>query len=283
MKWQVQSSKKLVSFLQEKAGAHSGKLYRKVLESNFCRVNGKVERFGSSSVQKGDTVELCDRWQSVLKAPKKTFEVLFEDDDMKIINKPDGFVCHDDEVRKVFGSNHFLVHRLDKDTTGVLLLAKNQKVKDQLMDLFQKRQIHKEYLALVDGAVKTQEGTIESLFTKKGSFEGQTIWGSSSQGLTAITNWKKIATSNNATLMLCMPFTGRTHQIRVHMAEMGHPILVDRQYAKNYRCKYFSTRPLLHAKKLRFTFNDKLIDIEALLPQDFIQALGSVKIENPDC
>jgi 23S rRNA-/tRNA-specific pseudouridylate synthase len=146
------------------------------------------------------------------------------------------------------------------------------------MELFEKREVEKQYLALVDGIPSEMEGIRKSLLGKKGSFEGQTIWGSGSQGVTAITAWKVVAKGDRASLIQCEPETGRTHQIRVHMAEMGHPILVDRQYSQTYRCPQFFPRTFLHAHRLRFTLEGKLIEITAQLPPDMRHALRSVEI-----
>ena len=181
---------------------------------------------------------------------------------------------------KAFGSNHFLVHRLDKNTTGLLIVAKSSSVRDELMDLFKRRKIKKSYLALVDGIFREKEGTRESLFVKKGSFHGQTIWGSSPhQGLSAITHFKRLKSGKDASLILCEPVTGRTHQIRVHMAEMGHPILVDPQYAREYRSKLFCSRPLLHAYRLQFEFHGKNIDVTAEIPMDMQGVLVKAALE----
>lgn len=278
MKWLVPNQQKLVAFLQGQLGDYSGKLLRKLLEANLCRINGRVERFGSRVVNGGDAVELAPSWKSVLTPKISTFELFYEDEFLKIVGKPANWVCNDKETLKSFGPKHYLVHRLDKDTTGLLILAKVPQARDQLMELFEKRAVEKQYLALVDGIPAEESGVRKSLFAKKASFDGQTIWGSSSHGLTAVTAWKIIAKGVKASLVLCEPETGRTHQIRVHMSEMGHPILVDRQYAKQFRCSLFFQRPLLHAHRLRFTFQEKEIDVTAPLPTDMQGALAKVSI-----
>jgi RluA family pseudouridine synthase len=279
MMWRVFSSQKLIAFLQGQLEGHSGKFLRKLLEANCCRINGKVERFGSRVLLGGDAVELASSWKSLLAPKPLAFETVYENDSLKIVCKPAGWVCSDAMTLSTFGVNHYLVHRLDKDTTGLLILAKSVSDRDLLMNLFEKREIQKTYLALVDGVIAEKEGIRKSLFAKKGSFQGQTIWGSSSKGLTAITRWKKLAIGKKATLVECEPETGRTHQIRVHMAEMGHPILVDRQYASHFSCPLFAKRPLLHAHRLRFQFQEKSIDVRAPLLLDIREALRSVGID----
>jgi 23S rRNA pseudouridine955/2504/2580 synthase/23S rRNA pseudouridine1911/1915/1917 synthase len=172
-----------------------------------------------------------------------------------------------------------IIHRLDKDTTGVLAIAKTPKVRDSLMEQFYERNVKKKYLALVDGIFLNKQGTRDTFLAKKKSYEGQTIWGSAPSGQQAVTQWKVIAEGNLASLVICQPFTGRTHQIRIHLSELGHPILIDRQYAANYRSPLFTKRVLLHALSLEFDLDGKTIKAQADLPQDFQQALVSVGIE----
>lgn len=276
MKWVVSTPQKLVAFLQAKLdGNYSGKFLRRLLEANLCRVNGKVERFGSKTVQKGDRVELAPGWKEPLLEKPAPLQTLYETSSFKIVDKPVGWVCHDKQVPP----GHFLVHRLDKDTTGLLILAKETEARDELIDLFQQRKIEKTYLALVDGIPPSSEGVRKSFLGKKGSYQGQTIWGSCPKGLSAITHWKVLAVGEKASLLQCEPLTGRTHQIRVHMAEMGHPILVDRQYAASFRSPLFAKRPLLHAYRLRFSWRGKLVDVTAPLGADFRAALRGVGID----
>lgn len=273
MKWLVPGPQKLVAFLQGQLGDYSGKFLRRLLEANLCRINGRVERFGSRVVHGGDAVELAPSWRSILTPKLVPFETIYEDESLKIVDKPAGWVCTDEETRASFGPKHYLVHRLDKDTTGLLILAKSPSVRDQLMECFEQRLIEKRYVALVDGIPSAKQGTRKSFLGKKGSFQGQTIWGSMPHGITAITHWEFLEAGNKAALLLCSPETGRTHQIRVHLAEMGHPILIDRQYAKKFQTSLFIQRPLLHAYRLRFSFQDKAIDVSAPLPLDLRDAM----------
>lgn len=258
MMWQVSREDKLIAFLQGRLPDYSGKALRKMLDANGCRINGQVERFASKRIRPGDRVELH------LKIPKSdwTFTTLYEDDFLKVVNKPAGWVCDPKNVEKGFS----LVHRLDKETTGALILAKGDP--EPLFKLFEERAVEKEYLALVDGIPKQESGEIRSLLMKKGAYQGQTIWGSGPKGLTAITKWKRLSSAGQTSLISLEPETGRTHQIRVHMAEMGHPILIDRQYAKTFRSSLYSPRIMLHASRLCFTFEGKRIDVSAPLFPD---------------
>ena len=266
MKWLVKTPENLVSFIQKGVTVPcSGKALRRVLESNLCRVNGKIERFGSTRLQKGDRVELAPDWQDLLVSKELVFPTLYEDDQCLIVDKPAGWVCKD---RK----GALLVHRLDKETTGALLFAKGRGARDALMELFANRTVEKEYLALVDGLVREDEGIQDTLLSPKRSYQGQTIWGSGPKGQKAVTRWKVLARGNQASLIQCMPVTGRTHQIRVHASEMGHPILADRQYAPSFRCSYFAKRVLLHARRLKF----KEIEAIAEVSEDFRLAVRAL-------
>jgi 23S rRNA pseudouridine955/2504/2580 synthase len=272
MNWIVAEAENIVACLKRKIGEqHSGKLLRKMLETGVCRLNGRVERFGSARVRKGDRVELLAGWEKASKKENKAFTVLYEDKECRVVNKPAGWVCSPENCRKSFGE-WVLVHRLDKETTGALLLAKSPEIKEELIELFEKKAVEKEYLAIVDGRMRGQ-GVRKSLFGKKRSYDGQTIWGSGATGLEAITKWKVLKTGKEASLVQCEPVTGRTHQIRVHLAEMRFPILVDRQYAEHFQAKFFAKRPLLHAHKLRFTFRGKKIAAEAPIAEDFSEAM----------
>lgn len=272
MKWLASHPEKLVPFLQTRlTPSLSGKQLRRLLEANLCRVNGCVERFGSAEVGKGALVELSPDWEAHIDSSNKIeFPILYEDEAFLAVDKPAGWVCEPEECRKAFGPNRFLLHRLDKETTGVLLVAKTKVFEQAMGRLFKEREIEKLYVALVDGHPKEEKGVIESYLAKVGSFEGQSCWGSRSKGLFAKTHWKVVSRGDGCALLACQPVTGRTHQIRVHLAEMGHPILIDRQYAKRFRSKRFAKRPLLHAARVRFKhpLTGQPMDIQAPVSKD---------------
>jgi len=277
MKILVPASQGLVPFLQSALTKDiSGKMVRRLLEANLCRVNGRIERFGSARLQRGDIVEVSPAWKSVATptlSPK--FKTLFENDDLILVDKPVQWVCSEENCRRTFGPHLKLVHRLDKDTTGVLALAKTPKALADATALFAKREAEKEYLAIVDGVPEKKEGVRESDLVKKRVFEGQTVWGSGRGGLHAITHWR-VLSSGTGSLLLCQPYTGRTHQIRVHLAEMGHPILVDRQYAPKFRSAFFATRPLLHAFRLNLGNG---VEAVSFLPLDMRNAIRSLGMD----
>lgn len=266
--WRLSRSCRLIDAVRERTNAKkSARALKRALEANGCRVNGRVERFASRTVQKGDHIEFFNVEESKA-PPSKT--ILFENQDLLVLDKPAGLLSSDALKR----SDLILAHRLDKDTTGLLLFAKNEAASAELRSLFEERVIEKEYLALVDGVLREKSGIIKSLLAKKGSFQGQTIWGSSSHGLYAETAWSIHTQFRDRSLLSCRPKTGRTHQIRVHLAEMGHPILIDRQYASRFRSQFFSARPLLHAWRLCFPWRGKQLFFEAPLPRDLDEAIS---------
>lgn len=259
--WKVSKREKLAAFLTSKIGG-SNKQSRKLLELNCLRVDGHIERYGSVWLEKGSMVEFFPPYEE----ETVQWKLLFENEHLQILDKPENWVCSEENCKATFGADVFLAHRLDKDTTGLLLFAKSRKVREDLMHLFKERQIEKEYLALVDGIVKQDQGVRDSLLYKKKRTHGQVIWGSGPHGDRAITHWEVIERYEDSTLLKCFPKTGRTHQIRVHLAEMGHPILVDRQYASKFRSTYFASRPLLHAHRLQFVYEGETIDVTSDSP-----------------
>ncbi|MBS0625023.1 MAG: RluA family pseudouridine synthase [Verrucomicrobia bacterium] len=270
---------RLIDLLKERLPNPSAKYLRRVLESNLCRVNGKVERFASAHVEAGDPIELAPSWEK-LEKESDAMRVVFEDDHFKVVEKVPGWICSDELALRTFGPRHYLIHRLDKDTSGLLLIAKSVPVKGKFVELFEAKQVSKLYLALADGVFLEESAKREGFFAKKGTFQGQTIWGSAPRGLYACTHFKTLGRGEKATLFACQPITGRTHQIRVHLSELGHPILTDRQYSERFRCRHFFQRTLLHAARLKFThpITNEPIDLFSPLLGDMRSAVGLVGI-----
>jgi 23S rRNA pseudouridine955/2504/2580 synthase/23S rRNA pseudouridine1911/1915/1917 synthase len=247
----------------------SAKAMKRAIDTKGCRINGRIETFSTHPLKAGDEIEIT------LDLPqKKAVTPLYEDDDFIAVNKPAGITSESLQKRDV------LIHRLDKETSGVILLAKNKKMLEAMIDLFSKHLVEKEYLALVHGDVKGKKGEIRSNLTRKHSFQGQTIYGSAPKGRLAITEWATLSHSPKASLLRLHPKTGRTHQIRVHMKEMGHSIVGDTLYGKNSSLSYKPRRHLLHAHKISFPhpITHKTIEIEAPLPDDFLEAMKELSL-----
>ncbi|WP_042280974.1 RluA family pseudouridine synthase [Candidatus Protochlamydia sp. R18] len=276
-----ESGSKLVSFLSKQLSPHySSRQLKRMIEQNDCQVNGRIERFASTFLGTGDRVSLN------LKNPQQNFNrqleqsrILYEDEDLFIYDKPAEMNCDEQGIiallKPSFPSIQ-LIHRLDRQTTGVLALAKNKTTFEALVNQFKQLQVSKSYQAIVDGILRPSKGHIENYLGKKHVYQGQTIWGEvpSFQGLYASTYWNCLEIGKKASLVRCFPKTGRTHQIRVHLAGLGHPILGDYQYGKKFTCLHNPPRYLLHAEEMGFIHprtREKLI-VQAILPEDFLDA-----------
>lgn len=263
--------KRLLSVLKKKLSEFSKEDLRFAITRHQCKVNGIVERFESRKVKTLDSIEI-----SVEKKPDFTFQkenVLLEDDYFCIYNKPSGIA-----VSETFFSL-FPAHRLDRDTTGAILLVKERKNLGQFENLFRERTIDKSYLAIVSPCPSQEKGTIENHLVKKGHKEGIIKWAVGSNGIYAKTSWVLEKKNKDLALLRCFPFTGRTHQIRVHLSYIGNPIIGDVQYGP--RNTSIAKRPLLHSESLAFVhpFTQKKVFIKAPLPQDFIEVIKDHKLD----
>lgn len=267
----LEDQMKLLDFVATKLSA-SKKQIKRFIETNHCLINNKMERFANTQVNVGDVVEFHE-----VVASKPTFQpkhILFEDAYLLIYNKPSGVTTDQKgivELLKPHGS-FFLTHRLDKDTSGAVILAKSKEIEEKLAEAFLNRLVKKEYLALVDGIPKAKEGLIENTLGKIGGFEGQTLYGKVNQGgKHAKTTWKLGKYFKKEALLHCYPETGRTHQIRVHLSEIGHPILGDYQYGKAFKSSLRPSRQMLHAYRLSFLHpvTEEPIKVQAPIPKDF--------------
>ena len=234
-------------------------------------------------------------------------EILFENDDYIAVNKPAGLVVHADgrtaeatvsdwvlkrhpEMKEVGepivlsnGEKIYrpgIVHRIDRDTSGVLLLAKNQKAFDALKAQFQNREVEKVYHAFVYGAMKEPKGTIDRPIAR--SAKDFRLWsaqrGSRGERREAVTLYKVIEKIPDATFVEAHPKTGRTHQIRVHFKAINHPVIADPLYAPKREAMFGFKRLALHAKSASFKLLDGSIKtVEAPYPEDFAQALELFK------
>lgn len=263
----------LLTFLQKRLeGKFSGKAIKRVIDTKGCRVNGKVQIFSTHPLGMRDriTIEMATP-QSSPKIP-----TLYEDEDLLLCNKPAGIVSE----AKAFP--YPPIHRLDKETSGVLILVKSKETGEQMVALFKRKEVYKKYLAIVDGLVESASGTIDNFLEKRAEREGQILWGVAhgKTALRAITRWKKIASNKGASLLLCEPVTGRTHQLRVHLKSIGHPILGDHQYGKNFRCALQPRRQMLHALEISFSQprTQKQMTVQAPLPHDFLECLQRVEM-----
>ena len=216
--------------------------------------------------------------------------ILFEDEGFLIVNKPAGFAVHGgsgvssgiiEGLRLIRPEAHFLelVHRLDKDTSGCLIIAKKRSALRKLHELFRDDQVHKSYQALLSGQWTRKSLVVTAPLLKNINKGGERMVVISSAGKAAETLFKRLKLFRNATLVEASPKTGRTHQIRVHAASMGHPIVGDERYGlddvnKDFKSKGYK-RMFLHAETLKFQHpvTGILMSISAPLPAQLANLL----------
>ncbi len=241
MKLSVSSPSRLLSFVKNHLD-FSTKDLRWSIENGRCFVNGRIERFCSTRVHTEDTVQIWPLTRPQFIREEK--RVLHEEEDFLVYDKPPYIPSSD--LAKIL--NMTLVHRLDRDTSGVILFAK--KNPERFEELFRERKIRKTYHAIVEGAPK-KTGSFSAPMQEIKRWEGAVMWGISSKGVWSETEWECEKYGPKTTLIRCHPLTGRTHQIRVHMQAIGHPIVGDCIYG-NRKGAPGVFRPLLHASVLEF-------------------------------
>jgi len=205
--------------------------------------------------------------------------IIYEDNDLIVIDKPAGLLVHPVKDEKNTLMDHFpnakLVHRLDKDTSGLILLAKNEKTFNWLKSQFKNRKIKKKYLALVYGTLKDKTGIITKSIgrsRKRGGSQAITPIGKTRE---AVTRYKTIKEYKNFSLLEVSPETGRTHQIRVHLSSIGHPVTGDEKYKFKRQKKIEGLkRQFLHAKYLQFQMlNGSIKEFQSKLPNELNKIL----------
>lgn len=233
-------------------------------------------------------------------------EILYEDEHILAINKPAGLIVHSDgrsdeltvvdwilkerpEIKGVGeaitqsdGSTidrSGIVHRIDRDTSGVLLIAKNQESFQYLKHKFKDREMKKVYVAFVHGIPKETRGIIKrDIKRSKTDFRKYTSYTGRGVSRPAETQYRVVNSMKGVSLVEMRPKTGRTHQLRVHFASIGHPIVGDALYGKGRESKLGFGRLALHAQSISFVDqNDKAICIESQLPKDFKKAIKELE------
>jgi len=289
LRWVVlgeDTGNKLLRYIHKQfEGRHSLKSLKRALDGNCCSVNERKERFANFSLSAGDRIAFdCALMDPIRQVVFDSKQLLFEDDHFLIYNKPAGMV-YDTKGLLTLLQKKFpkvvAVHRLDKETSGAIIYAKSEDVKLKFVQLFKVKNVHKEYLAIVDGQIKKKKGVMTASLGKVREFQGQSIWGELSLekgGLNAETRWTLLKSNPSCSLVVCEPITGRTHQIRLHFSLSGHPILGDYHYGRCFKCDYPAKRHLLHAWKLTFPhpLSGRKISVTAPLPTDFLEAQASL-------
>lgn len=291
------AGQRLDHFLSRVLSGYSRARLQSWIEEGRVRASG-MARKSSYKLRPGDLVEVEPRELTPLKATAEEIplEILYEDADVVAINKPAGLVVHAGAGRSS-GTlvnallHHFeklstlggdlrpgIVHRLDKGTSGVLLVARTDTAHRHLAAQFASRQVEKTYLALVEGSPKQDCGEIDSPITRD-PIRRTRMTARLEHGRAAHTAWRVLERLPGFTLLEVRIGTGRTHQIRVHLASIGHPVACDTLYGGSARPKGKEPlhRPWLHAWRIRFVSRSsgEIITVEAPVPNELVAWKGS--------
>ncbi|NRA73591.1 MAG: RluA family pseudouridine synthase [Rickettsiales bacterium] len=284
-----------------------------LIKKGYVSVNDEFVKDPSFKIEQNDLIslELVPEEPCEITAKKLDLEIIYEDEDLAVINKPFGLTVHPgagnhndtlvnallahykDNLSSINGQTRpGIIHRLDRNTSGLLIIAKNNHTHLKLSQLLQERKIKRIYNAIIWGTPQHLEGTIEINIGRsqrdRKKMSTQVIGGKS-----AITHYKVLTIFQRRAVALleCQLETGRTHQIRVHLSHIGHPIIGDIEYGtiRTKRVQMLSedaathictiSRQMLHAKRIIFTHpnTDKLIDLDIDLPEDMQRLIHILK------
>lgn len=284
--------KRLDIYIAENFNELSRTMIKKLIESNNILVNDKSEKV-SYKVQANDniSIDIPEAKETKLKAQEIPLDIIYEDSDIIVINKPKGMVVHPangnpdgtlvnailsickNSLSGIGGElRPGIVHRLDKDTSGLIIVAKNDKAHINMSEQIKERNVKKTYIALVRGNVPEEKATINMPIGR--STKDRKKMAVTKNGKQAITHFKVLKRYSKYTLLEIKIETGRTHQIRVHMAEIGYPVVGDAVYS-NGKNEFGIEGQMLHAYKLEFMhpITNKHMELTAPLPQYFEEIL----------
>jgi 23S rRNA pseudouridine1911/1915/1917 synthase len=310
--------KRIDAYLASRFTDYSRRVIQKVIDAEAVLVNGRPVK-ASYRVRAGDrvSVRLPELPETTPEPEDIPIEVVYEDAALTVVNKPPGMVTHPakgnwrgtlvnalqfhfDTLSTLAGENRpGIVHRLDRDTTGLLVVVKDELAHRRLALQFELREVHKEYLALVHGVPQRDSDYIErTIGFHPTSREKMAIRAVEDGGKDAVTFYQVVERFRDFALVRCKPLTGRTHQIRVHLTHIGHPILADKLYSGRDHITLGDVvgperrmslppdeagavlidRQALHAHRLRFQhpLTGQEIDLTAPLPADMERTLQAI-------
>ena len=291
------NQKRLDSYVTDKLSKVSRTTAQRLIEEEKILVNGKKQK-ASYKPEEGDviSIEIPEAKDVELKAQDIPVPVVYEDNDIIVVNKPKGMVVHPangnpdgtlvnailamckDSLSGIGGEiRPGIVHRLDKDTSGLLIVAKNDEAHMNMSKQIQERKVTKKYIALVRGVVAEDEATIDlpiARSTKDRKKMAVVMQG----GRNAVTHYKVIEKLGKYTWVELQLETGRTHQIRVHMSYIGHPLLGDPVYGPK-KCPFNLNGQVLHAKVLGFIHprTGEYMEFNSELPDYFSSLIERLK------
>lgn len=290
---------RLDTFLANQLSGYSRTFLKNIIQTHTITINGKPVNKPSTLLKIGDTIVVTlnnqeAQTKEAVHSHDFNVEIIFIHEHFLIINKPAGLTVHESETMTSgeptlvdWISNNYseimhigaidrpgIVHRLDKDTSGIMVIARTNYAHQQFTKMFQERTISKTYLALVEGH-PTQEGTIDLPIgrhpTQRHKMHAFKKHERKSGTLReAMTHFQTVTYFNDTALVKAKPVTGRTHQIRVHLTALGHPLVGDSVYGKKSQ---LIERHALHAHEIAFTFDGTAYHFTAPLAPDFNQAL----------
>ncbi len=291
-----EENERLDSYLSNQLDEISRTYLQRIIKEKRVLVNGLLKK-ASYNVKEGDIikVDLPEPKKLDLIAEDIPLDIIYEDGDVVVVNKPQNLVVHPapgnysgtlvnallyhiDSLSTINGIiRPGIVHRLDKDTSGLLIVAKNDFAHKELSNQLKNRNIHREYIALVNGVLQKEEGTINlPIGRDPKDRKKMTVIGTNSKE--AITNYWVLERFTKYTLVKVKLETGRTHQIRVHFSHMKHPIIGDPVYS-NGKNEFGLNKQLLHARKIGFIHprNAEYMEFECEMPEQFNSILNILR------
>ena len=304
MEFTVSTSGRLDAIIAEQSADLSRSKIQSAIKDGNVTVNGAVVKKPAYQVQEGEAIAIRNTQYAIrntidtIKCVNQNLEVLFEDDACMVINKPAGIAVHPghaadpseptllsgirylfEERNLNFSPDSVLVHRLDKPTTGCIIVAKSNNSHSALQKQFEVRTTLKKYIALVFGVPEHDEATIDAPIGRNLTDRTRMSVLKTSKTRDAVTDYRVLKFVDDCALVECTLHTGRTHQIRVHMASVGHPLLGDKTYgspaSKKLTQDYGITGLCLHASLVGFVSPADQQDhiVEAPMHQNFSDAL----------
>lgn len=247
---------------------------KKTKTSYRVQMNDTIEVFNISEIKPIDLKKNINKYKATKKEKKTYGDFIIEDNDnFIVINKPSGIPVQGgtksfknitdllSSTKYFENKKAYIVHRLDKETSGVLIIAKNREYAQLFTSLFRIRKIHKNYLAIVHGEIPKNKKTLEDNLV--------TYQNNKKVIQKAITHLKIIKNSEKYSLLELKPITGRKHQLRKQLFNLGNPIVGDNKYSVNKFIKFKKNNLMLHASKLKFMINDVKYNFEAKYNQEF--------------
>lgn len=280
-------------YLSEKLDLSRSKI-QKLIDNKKVIVNNKFVS-ANYKIKMGDLIEVNDDLNYEINIEKENIplDIVYEDDDLLIVNKESGMVTHPApghytktlvnallykfDISTTTDIRPGIVHRLDKDTSGLMVVAKNEKTHEKLSEMIKNKEVKRHYIALVEGVIQHETGTIDAPIGRD-QYDRQKMAVTDINGKDSITHFKVLKRYKDKTLVECILETGRTHQIRVHMKYINHPVVNDPIYNKK---KSDDFGQMLHSKSIEFIhpITKKEIYFEVEPPKEFMEKLKQLEIE----